>query len=206
MGFVPVLAPVLRIVPRAMAVPGGVRGVLVTSGNAVASLPGGLRDVPVWAVGDATAARAVAAGFADVRSAGADAAALAALVRAEAAPGEGALLLASGAGQGMALARELRGAGFRVLRRVAYAAVGLADWPEEVWAALRGGRIGTVLVFSPETGRRVVALLRGARFDVRGLEVLAISEAAAAIVRGLPWLGVRVAPQVNQNALLGLLR
>ena len=98
----------MAIAPREIPPQSAVQAVLLTSANAV--IPG-LPDARVLAVGDATAARARAAGFTDVQSAGRDAAALAVLVEQTCRPAAGPLLLASGEGQGMALATQLRGGG-----------------------------------------------------------------------------------------------
>ena len=94
--FMLVLAPVLTVVPRktnAVSLP---QAALITSGNAISALPAALHDVPLLAVGDATAERARRAGFARVHSAGRDAAALADLAAAILTPAAGPLLLASG--------------------------------------------------------------------------------------------------------------
>jgi uroporphyrinogen-III synthase len=184
---------------------GQVQAVLLTSGNAVPGLPGRLRGETILTVGDATAARARAAGFADVRSAGADAVALAELARAQCHPEEGALLLACGAGQGETLAELLRADGFRVLRRVTYATLPATQLPAPALAALAAGEVAAALVFSRESGRRLVNLLRGAGVDVRDVEALAISQAAASGLAPLPWRRIRVASHPDQDALLGLL-
>ncbi len=205
LGWEPVMAPVARIVPRAIAVPAQAQAVLVTSGNAVSALPQALFAQPLYAVGDATADRARLTGFGDVHSAGADAAALAALVRKECRPGDGALLLASGAGQGLGLARDLRAAGFRVLRRVAYAALAVRALPAPAIVALRGRHVAAALVFSPESGRRLVALLRAADIDVADIDAIAISPAVKSALTPLPWRSIRVASHPEQDALLGLL-
>jgi uroporphyrinogen-III synthase len=147
----------------------------------------------------------VAAGFTEVHSAGADAAALVALVRATCDPAAGPLLLASGAGQGAALAQSLRQAGFRVLRRVAYAARPAPTLPVAALTALRAGDVAAVLVFSPASGRQLVRQLRAAGIDVAAIEALAISDAAAVALHPLPWRRIRVASAPKQDALLGLL-
>ncbi len=204
-GWHPVMAPVLRIETQTLAAPRHVQAVLVTSGNAIPALPATLHSTPLLAVGDATATRARAAGFTDVRSAGADAAALHKLSCAVCHPDSGPLLLASGQGQGLPLLRDLRGSGFRVVRRVAYAARPARDLPAAALAALRAGEIGAVLVFSPDSGRRIVAQFQAAGVDVRALDALAISDATSATLFRLPWRAIRVASAPNQDALLGLL-
>ena len=65
MGLAPVAAPLLSVRTRHPVLPRRVQAILLTSGQAAAPLAGlapGLRALPVLAVGDATAARARAAG------------------------------------------------------------------------------------------------------------------------------------------------
>ena len=120
LGLRPVIAPLLaiRVLSPNLPPPERLRAVLVTSGNAVAALPTGYRNVPLLAVGDATAARARDAGFGHVLSADGDARALAVLAAGTCEARGLPLLVASGRGQGHELAADLRGRGFRVMRRV----------------------------------------------------------------------------------------
>src|SRR5436305_9304945 len=75
MGWRPLLAPVLKVAPIATQLPPptGLQAVLVTSANALPGLPAAYHRLPLMAVGDATAARAREAGFAQVHSAAGDA-------------------------------------------------------------------------------------------------------------------------------------
>ena len=207
LGFSPVLAPVMTVVQRAVKATGQPQAVLVTSGNAIPALPALLHQLPLLAVGDASAARATAAGFRDVRSAGRDAAALADLAAAQLSPAAGPLLLASGEGQGMALAAALRSRGFAVWRRVAYATQPAAALQPAARSALGGGAVRAALFFSPQSARHFVTILqRDTPAEVvRGIEALAISRPTEAALQGLPWLRVRVASHPNQEELLKLL-
>jgi uroporphyrinogen-III synthase len=81
LGFRPFSAPVLeiRILDFALPPAGTLQAIVAASGNAVAALPGSHHHLPLLAVGNATAARARAAGFDRVASADGDAVALATL-------------------------------------------------------------------------------------------------------------------------------
>jgi len=208
LGFSPVVAPVMAVVPRDIDLPMRPQAVLVTSGNAIAALPRTLHAVPLLAVGDATAERARAAGFANVHSAGRDAAALAELAVALCRPSAGPLLLASGEAQGMALARALRNQGFRVVRRIAYATSPVEALPAEARAALASGTIRAALFFSPQSARVFVTILQRdmPASSVRGIEALSISYTTGEALKSLPWLRVRVASHPNQEELLKLLQ
>jgi uroporphyrinogen-III synthase len=207
LGWRPVLAPLLRVTTRALTLGTAPQAVLVTSGNAIPALPAALRAVPLLAVGDATAARARAAGFLDVASAGRDAEALAALAGQRCTQAGAPLLLASGAGQGAALAAALRAQGFRVLRRVAYAARPVGALPAAAARALRGGGLHAALFFSAETAAAFAVLVQRAGLveAVAPVEALAISAATERALVPLPWRRIRVASHPTQDELLTLL-
>ena len=206
LGLRPVVAPLFAIEPRRIAA-APVQAVLVASANALPALPEALHARPLLAVGDATAARARAAGFAAVHSAGRDAVALAALATRLCVPAAGPLLLASGACQGMALARDLRARGFTVRRRVAYAPRPVRTLPDAAAAALRAGALRGVLFFSAEAARVFIDRLRAALPDatVAGVEAPAISRTAGDALRPLPWRRIRVASHPTQDEVLKLL-
>ncbi len=201
-GHTAIVAPLLTIAPRTTTLPAA-QAILVTSAN---GLPAVLPNLPVFAVGDATAAAARARGASNVTSAGRDAAALAELVRATCSPQAGPLLLLSGARQGLPLAATLRAAGFRVLRRVTYAVVPATTLPPAAINLLQNGS-GAALFFSPETAHIFVRLMKTLRppASVTRLDALAISAATAAALAPLPWAHIRVASHPNQDALLALL-
>lgn len=209
LGFVPILAPVLAIavLPARLPAAGKVQAVLVTSGNALPALGPQFHGVPVLAVGDATAARARAAGFADVTSAGRNAEALAALVQERCRPGGGALLLPTARGEGLVLARLLRGAGFAVVRRTVYAAMPQNALPAAAAEALSRGTVAAALFFSPATARSFTKLLLAAlpAGCLKAVDALALSPAVAAPLAPLPWRRLRVADRPSQDALLTLL-
>lgn len=207
-GFAPVIAPLLRtrVLAAALPRPDAIQAILLTSGNAVPALPPALHSVAVLAVGDATAARACAAGFTDVSSAGGDAAALADLAARRCDPAARPLLLACGRGQGVPLSAMLRRDGFRVLRRCVYVSVVAARLPPDAARALREGGTVAALFFSAETARAFArclpASLHASLAPVAGL---AISPAAAEPLQSLPWRALRVARRPNQDELLALL-
>ncbi len=191
-GFVPLVAPLLNVRHLSPALPGAVRAVLVTSGNALAGLP--VLPVPLLAVGDVTAARARAAGFADVHSAGRDAAALVELARQIVPPDAGPVLLACGMRQGFALAASLRAAGYRVFRRVTYDAAPVRTLPAAAADALRGDALYAVLFLSAETAATFVRVMpSGLCPRLANVLALAIGKPAADALDALPWREIRLA-------------
>jgi uroporphyrinogen-III synthase len=209
LGWEPLLAPMLELSPRParLPAPGSVQAILVTSASALPGLTAPYFEVPLLAVGDATAAAATRAGFRVVASAGADAAALAKLVAATRDRAGKPLLLATAAGQGMGLAADLREAGFRVARRTVYETRPVERIPAAAAAALAHGRVAGVLFFSPATAHAFVrAVCKGGLHDgLAGTDAVVISAAARDAVAPLPWRRIRVASRPNQDELLALL-
>ena len=195
LGFAPVLAPLLAIRPLdARPDLTGVQALAFTSRNAVqvfAELLGD-RAPPVFAVGDATAASAREAGFHDVRSAGGDLHALAALIRAE---GAGLSILHPCAAEPAGDLAALVGDTARVTPLAVYEAVETDATAPEVWDA--------VLIHSPRAARALAARLSAQ--DARGRIAVVISSAAATrlSVRGLAEIRIAAAP--TEDALLAAL-
>ncbi len=207
LGYAPILAPMLeiRVLPKDLP---HAQAILLTSGNAVAGLP----DPALWAgqkvlaVGDATAARARAQGFANVMSAGGDAEALAALALQVCHPGRGPLLLACGRRQGSALAARLRAANFRVVRRTVYETNAVASFPHPAAEALAKQRVHAALFLSAETAAAFVRLLPSVLCpSLSRVCALAIGAPAADVLKSLPWREVRLAAAPTLDDVLALL-
>ncbi len=120
--------PLLRIVPVPWdpSVLADKAALMVTSANASRELlrvPGVRRDVPVFAVGPATAEPLQTAGFSDVQAAGGTAVNLIAYIRRHADPSAGRFLHLSGFDVSLDLGTGLAPAGFTVDRVVVYRAV-----------------------------------------------------------------------------------
>lgn len=195
LGWTPVLAPALTLTPRTLA-PVVVQASLITSRSAAAALPAGL---PVLAVGEATAAAARALGH-DAQAADGDAASLLALTISRLRPADGPLLLAVGQGYAADLAAGLRDAGFRVLRRIAYAAQPTTGLPEPARTALASGEVSQALFLSPRSAQAIMALLPpGAAVGIRAI---AISPRVARALATLPWKGISTATRPDHEAML----
>jgi uroporphyrinogen-III synthase len=209
LGWTPILAPALVLASRPFAMPAA-QALLLTSRAAARALPSPL-PVPVLAVGEATAAEARQAGWQDVRAAAGTAEDLAQLAASTLDPAGGPLLLAVGEGYALDLAADLRRRGFRVIRRVAYAAEPAARLPESARSALADGHVTAILFHSPRSALCAINLIRdaGLAAAAQGVEVLAISrrvaEAAAAAIAPHGWRSVRIATRPEEDALLALL-
>ena len=209
MGFVPQVAPLLTIarLPTILPPPDGLRAIVVASQHAVPQLPESHRNLPLFAVGDATAEVARRHGFVRVSSADGDAPALASLVASSLTRGGQPLLLAAGLGQGHHLSRLLTGRGFAVERHEVYVATAASFLPEAARVMIGANRQGRVLLFSRETALCLSRLTQ--ETDLLGgfstLDLAAISRPVAEAVRHLPWRSIRVAMAPTETAVLALL-
>ncbi len=214
MGLEPIACPMLDIRARMPRLPaaGFLQAILLTSGQAVAPLAEatasdtGLRRLPLFSVGDATAARARAAGFTEVVSAAGDAVDLAVLVRARQPPGA-ALLLVTGEGQGALLAQSLRRSGYRLHRRVLYEAKPTVALSAAGLAALRSERLAACLFFSAGTARNFERRCPvSSHRSLGAVRALAISPAVGEALAGLPWQSVEITAHPDTGSMLSLLR
>ena len=207
LGYEPICAPVLAIEPGNLVPTDHVAATLLTSRNAVPACSPILYRFPAFAVGPATAAAALKAGFRKVFNADGDATNLATMLADLLSPASGTLFLPVGQGQGRDLAVALRQRGFRVLRRVAYRAVALNILPELAVTFLRERPQGMALFFSQETSRQFVHLIRAYELadTVSNLDAVSISERAAVALTPLRWRRIIIAAKPNQDAMLALL-
>lgn len=209
LGHGPLVAPLLairRLKPR-LALE-GVAALVFTSRNGVAAFAALETDRrrPVFAVGDATAEAARAAGFADVRSAAGDVNALAVLITAVHDRASGAVLIAGAREPAGDLPGALNAAGLQTRSAAVYAAVPAPG--RRGLEALSSGKLDGVLIHSPRAARRFAALAASAPVPAQALSTLCafcISEAAAAPLRPLGLGRVAVAASPDEAALLSLL-
>jgi uroporphyrinogen-III synthase len=187
----------------------GVQAVLCTSANGVRALAqvAPERGLRLFAVGDATASRARAEGFATVESAGGAVMDLVRLATEKLKPKDGALLHITGNVVAGDLVGALRARGFAIERIVLYDARPVAMLSEAAVGALRSGWIDLALFFSPRTAAIFTRLAKAAAVTkcCGKITALSISAAADAALAELPWLDRQIAETPNQTALLVLL-
>jgi uroporphyrinogen-III synthase len=217
LGIECVIEPLLTIVPVKDAKIDftGVQAVLLTSANGARALAaadahksaGAWRDLGVFAVGEATANGARAAGCRRVESAGGDIDALAKLVAERLDPAGGALLHIAGTHVAGDLAGLLAKSGFTVRRAVIYEARKADCISPELIAMIEAGGIDMALFFSPRTAKSFVtlALEAGVAPACEGVAALCLSAAVARQAGAIAWYEVRVAPSPDLKGLLALI-
>lgn len=212
-GWLPLASPALVVQRYTLRLPKKLpAAILLTSGQAVSAVVAAAQqakalDIPVYAVGDRTAQRARDAGFTHVKSADGDARALVALLQTHQQPECGSLLLCSGAGQGVELAAWCRQAGFKVVRRVVYAAKAIQHINAQTCTAIQAAKVAVVLFFSAESAAGWLAALPKAEQNALAAQARAvvISGRVAGVLRAAGWQNVRIADHVSAAAVMDAL-
>lgn len=205
-----IACPLLLIepIPGAQVSLGEAQAVLLTSRAGVRALAEAdpTRNIPVFAVGDATAAVARDLGYAHVESARGDWLTLASLVRRRLEPGR-PLVHAAGAAVAGDLEATLSAEGFEVERAVLYEARLATELSGDCYENLRIGALDAVLFFSPRTAATFVRLVTEADLTTActSLDALCLSANVAQAARPIPWQSVRIAATPDRDALHQLL-
>ena len=211
LGHTIVLSPVLeiRLLPGVPVPLEGVQAVVATSANGVRAFAGvsDRRDLPLFAVGPASAQAAREAGLIHVEQAGGNAAALADLVIERLDPKEGALFHPAGNVVRDGLQARLEARNFAVRRVVLYRADPIRHLDETAEQALSGGNLDGVFLHSPRSASHFVHLVQQARLGSACAELCAfcLSADVADAIQALTWRDIRIAARPDQDALLDLL-
>jgi uroporphyrinogen-III synthase len=213
-GFEVLLAPMLRFEPVAFHDDMDARygAVIVTSANALRGIEPHLRghrllELPLFAVGEHTAAAARRVGFTHVISANGDAASLRDLVlarvRAKELTKASTLLYLAGADLARDLAGELGEHGFRVVTQTTYKMSPVSSLPYEVCDAFAANRVEAVLHYSRRSARAFLDAARAGGVEISALAIpqCCISAAVASVVRDAGATQVMVAASPDENAL-----
>ncbi len=192
--------------------PGALKGsqaIAFTSANGVRALARCHKErrLPVFAVGDATAAAARQEGFDPVYVAAGDVDHLAADIAARLDPGAGSIVHIAGSVVAGDLQGELATRGFQVDRHVLYAMTASASLSPEVIARITEASLDAVLVYSPRSGRILVDLINkaGLQGACQAITCYCLSANVTAAVANLPFANCVVAATPDEAALMALL-
>jgi uroporphyrinogen-III synthase len=213
-GFDVLRAPMLRFEPVAVHEDMNARysAVIVTSANALRGIEPHLKghrmlELPLFAVGEHTAAAARRAGFTHVVSANGDAANLRDLVlaslRAKELKKASTLLYLAGAELTRDLASELEESGFRVVTQTTYKMIAVTSLPRETCDAFAANQVEAVLHYSQRSARAFLDAARAAGVEISALAIpqCCISATVASVVRDAGATHVVVAATPDENAL-----
>jgi uroporphyrinogen-III synthase len=214
-GFEVLRAPMLRFEPVAFQddTDAAYGAVIVTSANAVRGIEPHLENsrllkLPLFAVGEHTAATARRSGFENVISADGDAASLRDCVLASVKTKElkkaSPLLYLAGADLARDLAGELGERGFTVVTHTTYRMSPVSSLPREICDAFAANAIEAVLHYSRRSARAFLEAVRTGGVEISALAVpqCCISALVASVVRDAGATQVMVAATPDENALL----
>lgn len=207
LGHQPVVAPLLDVTiePGASLELQAVQAVLITSANGARALASATdrRDLPVFAVGAASAAAARQWGFDQTESADGDVAALAGLVIDRLSPGDGPLVHVAGTVTAGDLSGKLKESGFDVRRAVLYRADPVPTLPENIETQLRDGTIDAALFYSPRTAAQFAALVAARELEeyCGRIVAFALSSTVAEKLVHVGFSDVRISEKPDQKSI-----
>ena len=217
-GHVVLLAPVLKFEPVAFLDESETSygAVIVTSANAIRGVASqfpdlGLLELPLFAVGEHTAAAARDAGFAEVIVAGGDAAALRDKVmqgaRDKRLKKKGTLLYLAGADLSRDLSGELGVEGFNVVTHTTYRMAPIKLLPRDVCEGFAAHGIEAVLHYSRRSARAFLEAARAEGVEISALAIpqCCLSETVAGVLREAGASQVLAAATPDENALFDTL-
>ncbi|PIT00114.1 uroporphyrinogen III synthase [Bradyrhizobium nitroreducens] len=217
-GHTVMLAPALKFEPVALRDESEApyAAVIVTSANAIRAVAPQLRDLgllelPLFAVGEHTAAAARDAGFAQVIVAGGDAASLRDRVvqsaRDKVLKKKSTLLYLAGADLSRDLGGELGADGFTVITQTTYRMAPVKHLPREVCEGFAAHGVEAVLHYSRRSARAFLDAARDEGVEISALAIpqCCLSEAVADALREAGASQVLVAATPDENALFATL-
>lgn len=205
------IAPMLEVenIPGPAISTDQLQGFLVTSANGVRALAARTdnRDLPMYAVGDATARAAMDMGFGAVTSASGDVDDLATLVKHACNPADGGFFHAAGTVTAGDLSGRLAEAGFEVVREQIYEAKSVDTLPQDAAIALKTRTIQGVVLYSPRTAEVFVDRVNkaGLMMTLAHVQLIALSQNVRNAA-GNAWNAIVVARQPTQESLLNAVR
>ena len=212
LGHEPLVAPLLTPEPLPVASDmAGIAAVAVTSARTVAFLPDALRRamrvLPVFAVGERTAAALRDTGIPDVRPADGDIDALSRLIRSAGLPRGARLLHPGGEDRAGDLAGSLAPEGLAVISPAVYRMVAAPRLPVAAAKALAEHRIDAVLHYSPRSARIFADLVTTAGLSGAARQPLhaCLSPAVAAALEPLAAPRVIPAGSPDEASLIAVL-
>jgi uroporphyrinogen-III synthase len=213
-GFEVLRAPMLRFEPVPFHDDADTRygAIIVTSANALRAIVPDLADsrllkLPLFAVGEHTAAAARDAGFGQVIAANGDAGALRDLVlesvKSKQLKKASPLLYLAGADLARDLAGEFGKKGFTVVTHTTYRMIPASNLPPEICDAFMANQVEAVLHYSRRSARAFLEAARSGGVEISALALpqCCISATVAAVLRDAGATQVTAAAETDENAL-----
>lgn len=207
-GFSAIVSPALEIrtLNRSLPPLADISGLIFTSANGVRAFcdQSGEREFTAWCVGPATADSAAEAGFTDIRNADGNADDLASFIIRNAGSGSATLLHVANDAAAGEVVKTLRNAGLDAEFAALYSTRPAERLTREAGEALAAGQVSAVLIHSAKGAAGAAPLL--ADYGLKRINLVAISQKAAAAIAQLEWKRVVIAGAPNEDALINALR
>lgn len=205
-GIASIIAPVIRIKPREVALPEKPDAILLTSRHAAHALPAEWRSLPVFCVGTATATAAQEQGYTAITHGESDGLHLLPRITEKLSPGS-SLLYLSGEDTRHDISRLLAANDIAVTRLVAYEAVAETTFPSELRLALEQKEITGVVFFSPRSAMLASALMKNEEFNesAPSIDAYCLSLPVAEEAGALAWRSLQVSHIPTRSALLAMI-
>ena len=186
----------------------GVQALLLTSANGVRALVNrsSRRDIPIYAVGEATATSARKFGFLQVHSADGNVDMLVDLVENILKPEDGSLLHIAGSSIAGDLIKLLSNRGFQCSREILYKTNNSRRLLESTIADIKQNKIDAVMLYSPRSAEIFVNLIRKARLirSCQNITLICLSDAVYKKTLKIQWKAVKTSSEPNQDAIIKL--
>jgi uroporphyrinogen-III synthase len=179
---------------------------IITSKNALYSLEGreDLKQIPLFVVGDQTAALAHDMGFTTVYKGSGTSQDLTGVILSHAHPKAGLLLHLSGEKVTGRLIEALREYGFDARRQIVYKIEDAPELPSQLIDSLHNKTLTHVMFFSPRTTMVFVNLLNKSKLEraTSHMTSLCLSENVAEKARLIPWVKVWISSEPTAEAMI----
>ncbi|UYH52140.1 uroporphyrinogen-III synthase [Candidatus Kirkpatrickella diaphorinae] len=193
--------PLLQIEATPRPVPSGpFTQLVVTSAQVIPALDDIARDIPVCAVGAATAARLRAHRFTNIATCAGNASSIVAHLGSV--PPSGRLLFPTGAQLGLKLTRALQARGWDVVRYLTYRSRPVTSLSDSLLSQIRSGAVDAVMFFSSRTASAWVKAASVSGVDTRNLRAITLSAAIAARLKSSDWREISTSDAPDHDAIL----
>ncbi len=183
------------------------QALLITSKNALRAIKNNsyLKKIPLYVVGDQTAALAHQLGFITVFSAKGNSRDLQELVARQARPDAGILYHLSGETIKGDIVRELRVLGFKAQRQVVYQINDIEHFSNSLTTDFFNKKISHVLFFSPRTTELFINLVKASKLEkeIALNKALCLSYDIAEKAQKILWKEIWISPHPSTHNILG---
>lgn len=214
-GYTPLIEPLLTIVPSGAPrpAPKRVRGVIITSRNALAALSlrrkeaADLVKLPCYCVGPRTSEAARAFGFENIKFSAGDGADLARLIQKEE-PGKSPHLHIAGDETSPAMAGLLKESGFRLSVWPVYKAQYAGALSLALQQKLVEQKVDSALFFSPRTAAEFVKLMQRHKLEAccASLSAIGLSRTVVEALQPLAWRQAVAVKVPTEDAMVACLQ